>query len=644
MKKLSIGLIAFLSFIFLPWGLFAQGWSELGTGANALNANFSIISVTSDIAGNVYAAQFSDSFAFNPLANNYITKWNGNNWTELGTGIHALNPNNYVISLTTDKLGNVYAAGDFTDSNYREYVAKWDGVNWTKLGTGVNSLNAWGQINIITTDKFGNVYAAGGFTDSGALPNGHPYVAKWDGVSWTELGTGPNALNPNKDIYSMAIDNFGNVYVAGGFTDSTTWLPNGNHYVAKWNGVGWTELGASLNALHADGAINSIAVDNIGNVYAEGQFMNSNGEYYVSKWDGSTWSELGINNNSLNPNSWTGTLTLDDSGYVYVTGDFTDSNGHYYVAKWNGNIWSKLGTGSNELNANGPVVCLTTDVLGNIYAGGSFTDSTGKYYVCEYSQYISIFCHNYSSGLGLDSTDIGRFIIGPDTFGSVYSHLANPAAFHSYTFNSADTIQLSVDSSYHIQEAGIMNTIHDADAKVTLFIDYNANGHYDIPEERVWTSYSKAFYYYILDTNIIIPSTVAVDTPLGMRLIINNDTGASAASDSACGTYVSGETQDYVVIFRNGMEGIRTSPGLSKGEVTVWPNPAENNLSIKIVGQATTNLNAVKIFDLVGREVYSNAVKGNALNINVSAWSNGMYICRVSCAGGEMVRKFVVNH
>jgi hypothetical protein len=55
-------------------------------------------------------------------------------------------------------------------------------------------------------------------------------VAKWNGTTWTELGTGSNALDPNSYIISIAIDTADNVYAGGYFTDGF-----GFYYVAEYD-------------------------------------------------------------------------------------------------------------------------------------------------------------------------------------------------------------------------------------------------------------------------------------------------------------------------------------------------------------------------------------------------------------------------
>ncbi len=201
-------------------------------------------------------------------------------WTELGTGANALNANDVIQSICTDSSGNVYAAGDFTNSSGYYYVAKWNGSNWEEVKSNTSSLNANGQIRKIIVDNNGNLYAAGNFTNASV----YQYVAKWDGNVWTELGGTSGPLNANATICDLSIDANGNMYAAGWFTNA-----NSKFYVAKWNGLAWSELG-NLDALNTQApfyseGINALCNDNNGNIYAGGTFVDSSGLYIV-KWNG----------------------------------------------------------------------------------------------------------------------------------------------------------------------------------------------------------------------------------------------------------------------------------------------------------------------------------------------------------------------
>ena len=245
-------------------------WNELG-GLNGLSANGRIYSILSDVSGNIYATgEFTNS------SNNfYVAKWNGTSWSELG-GLNGLSPNNDAVSMCSDASGNIYASGFFTNSSGKAYVAKWDGTTWSELG-GLNGLSAIGSIPSIFSDVLGNIYAS--VTSTYGVSN----VAKWNGNTWSVLG-GLNGLSANASSYSICTDGMGNIYTAGDFTNGSSWA-NGNKYVAKWDGISWSELGVGgLNGLTGYSRINSICTDALGNIYAAGLFVNSSGNRYVAKY------------------------------------------------------------------------------------------------------------------------------------------------------------------------------------------------------------------------------------------------------------------------------------------------------------------------------------------------------------------------
>ncbi|WP_018342831.1 T9SS type A sorting domain-containing protein [Cytophaga aurantiaca] len=192
------------------------GWSVPGAtvlsgyGANSQNVSFYRLpsAITIDPLGNVYVAKSS------------VVKWDRTVWSTLGNGQENLD---LIQDLAADQAGNIYAA---SNSSSKNYVAVWDGTSWAELGMGINALKANGDIWTLSVDKFGNVYAAGDFTNADGLR----YVAKWDGSSWTELGAGTGALAANGIIYDVTTDGVGNVYAAGDFTNA-----HGKKYVAKWS-------------------------------------------------------------------------------------------------------------------------------------------------------------------------------------------------------------------------------------------------------------------------------------------------------------------------------------------------------------------------------------------------------------------------
>jgi len=95
--------------------------------------------------------------------------------------------NNNVFALVF--IGSdLYAGGDFT-SPY-SYLAKWNGTTWSALGTtGVNG-NVYALTPISTT-----LYVGGKFTLAGATTVAN--IASWNGSAWAALGAGITGDNVN---------------------------------------------------------------------------------------------------------------------------------------------------------------------------------------------------------------------------------------------------------------------------------------------------------------------------------------------------------------------------------------------------------------------------------------------------------------
>ena len=79
---------------------------------------------------------------------------------------------------------DVYAGGDFTTAGgvAATNIAKWNGSSWSALGSGMN--HTVRALAVLGTD----LYAGGSFTTAGGA--GASCVAKWNGSSWSALWPG----------------------------------------------------------------------------------------------------------------------------------------------------------------------------------------------------------------------------------------------------------------------------------------------------------------------------------------------------------------------------------------------------------------------------------------------------------------------
>jgi len=308
-------------------------------------------------------------------------------WVQVGVGSNALNSPSVVSQLATDSYGNIYAATNSGDPTYNggiySYVYKWNGTSWTKLGTGFNNSIA----SVVFDNISGNIYAAGFFQDT----NHKFYVAKWDGTSWSNLGM----LNSPYPINEITTDNLGNVYAVG-------WLKNssGNAYVAKWNGTNWSQLGNlnNVNTNYSSPTINDIITDNYGNLYISATINGIN--YNLYQWNGTNWVIMGTGNNILNATlSTTNNLIIDNNGELVCDGYFSDSSTILSPARYNGTAWNQIPPPGENLT---PPIC--KDNSGNLYATGYY-GSVYKWSGSSWSNYAGMVKFGLSNPLNSMITD-----------------------------------------------------------------------------------------------------------------------------------------------------------------------------------------------------------------------------------------------
>lgn len=624
----------------------AQSWSQLGTGANALAANEYIYGMTSDPAGNIYAA----GFFYNASVKRYVAKWDGTTWSELG-GTNALGANDMIYTITSDPAGNIYAAGTFQNASGQRYVAKWDGTSWSQLGTGTNPLGTSNNypIKTLTSDPAGNIYAAGSFTNS----SGKQFVAKWNGSSWTELGTGANALAANEEIRCIISDAAGNIYAAGSFTS------NNRQYVAKWNGTSWSPLGTGTNALMINQAIMSIACDQAGNIYAAGAFTNAAGKYYVAKWDGNTWTELGTGANALSANNGIYSIEVDPMGNVYAAGGFSNANQKHYVAKWNGNTWTEMG-GTNALSANMPINRIILDQSGNAYAGGAFVNSSLQRYVAKYGGAFTAVNQvtvntqgnvapaiNTNTGTLQMTATILPAAASQDVTWSIVpgTGTATISATGLVTAQTNGTVwakAVSVANIYKKDSLEINLTNQSASVSAdSIVISTAGNAPATITTNAGSLQLTATLYPTTLSQDVswsIIPGTgTATINTAGLVSAQTNGTVWAKAVSVADNT----KTDSLEITISNQGSSINEQAKLLG--VQLYPNPVTDALFIAI-NKAHPQIELL-IVDISGKEVYRKQFMPNALNeatnLPIKHLSSGAYFVQLKGSGVDVAMKFM---
>ncbi|MBX7210334.1 MAG: cadherin-like beta sandwich domain-containing protein [Verrucomicrobiaceae bacterium] len=249
---------------------------------------------------------------------------------------------------------DIYIGGSFTfvGGVSAAYVAKWNGTTWSALGSGVN-----GPVYAMHFDG-SQLYIGGAFTQASGVAN-TTYIAQWNGSAWQALGTGANGA------VNALVKNGSNLYAGGSFTLAGGVA--GTSRIAKWDGTAWSALGSGM-----DGTVNALAKNGPSNIYAGGDFTTAGGTLAnrVAKWDGTSWSALGT---GITGGSVLALGASDFGSDIYVGGSFTNAGGGFVsnLAKWNGTTWSAVGTG-----VDGPVNCIAME-FSDAYVGGLFSSAGG---------------------------------------------------------------------------------------------------------------------------------------------------------------------------------------------------------------------------------------------------------------------------
>jgi trimeric autotransporter adhesin len=195
---------------------------------------------------------------------NNIARWDGSSWSPLGTGMAGGASNNNVNALGLLPNGDVVAVGNFVSAGgvTSNGVARWDGANWHDYAGGITFLLPFLGVQAVTVLPDGDIVVGGLFATVGGVSASN--VARWDGSSWTTLGTGVNSV-----VFALASLPDGSVIAGGSFTQAGT-SPAAN--IARWNGSSWQPFGSG-----ADDAVSTLAVAPSGEVLVGGSFDRPGG-------------------------------------------------------------------------------------------------------------------------------------------------------------------------------------------------------------------------------------------------------------------------------------------------------------------------------------------------------------------------------
>jgi hypothetical protein len=341
------------------WSAFGSG---LGSGTNSVFDNFVVALLWKD--GSLYAGgKFTNS---GPAQVRNLARWTGTAWSEFGGSVDGP-----VYALASGNGSDLYVGGNFKNAGTvpAQGIARWDGANWSPLGSGLvgnESAPAAFSGPVFTIALAGtNLYAGGSFTNAGGTQAVR--LARWDGNNWNAMGS------MNGDVERIRVSGT-NVYIGGSFTQAGDLIVN---HLALWDGSTFRGIGQPGRI---EGAVfpglRALATG-FGRVYAGGLFTGI-GRVRASRiacWDGTNWSALGSGVKGTNEGTGTAVnaIAVNSGGDVFAGGVFTNAGGvtTSSIARWDGHNWFPLGTG-----VPGVVSAIVTRGS-DVYVGGTFQMNLG---------------------------------------------------------------------------------------------------------------------------------------------------------------------------------------------------------------------------------------------------------------------------
>lgn len=284
-----------------------------------------------------------------------------NAWVDTGHPRAKASGQTVVGKLTEDRVRRRVFAVDYDGSS--GYVRMWNGASWSTIGTVAGVV---AQTYCVLYAPDGYLYVGGQFTSINGVSATN--IARWDGATWTALGSGSTS-----PVNALAWSR-GNQLLAG------------SQALRRWNGTTWTNIvdvsSGSRFGFISTTQIQDIAVSTNGDIWAATNLNQLSGLDYKGlirvTWASQvagTWG-IEVTPTTLWLNAQSDTMHAMPNGDILVSGLFTTVGN--LSAKY---VFRITSSGSFETGAGGVistsvVTKVSADADGNIYlalTGNPFT-------------------------------------------------------------------------------------------------------------------------------------------------------------------------------------------------------------------------------------------------------------------------------
>lgn len=433
------------------------------------------------------------------------------------------------------------------------------------------------------------------------------------------------SLNGGTDysVFSIFGDTINNVLYATGDFDTIGGVA-ANH-IARWNGSTWDSIGSGL--------LNVLSNKHAFTLY-NGEIVSPNNMFnyinpHIAKWNGTQWDSIGSNFYCNYSGTFFGVATLNNELYAY--GAFDSINHTYYnsIAKWDGQNWVPVGFPYKFTGDTPYILCLA--IYNNeLYAAGAFSDS--NYQMVNIAKYDGSTWSIVGGGFHGPMDQVydlevyqnelyaaGEFKMSD---GNAFNYIAR---WNGTEWRNVGGGVTSPDNS-QINDLLVLNNKLYAGGVFTEIGGVHAT-HIAAWDGTNWCGFGNTD-----------------SASIGCLATINHDLYIT------CGERFDGVTVNRIAKWVGGnyVDTCGNTTGIkditkNESELTLYPNPANNQITIEFETVAKEAL--IEIKNLLGETIYSellkNAIGKQSKSIDLSMFSNGVYFVQIQNDQGTLSKKFI---
>ncbi len=568
----------------------------------SVNTNHDIYAIALDGSGGMYVggsfhlvqSKFQRNLVcFNPDGS--LNNFNAN----ISSGTTTVN------SIEFDASNNIYIGGKFgtVQGVTRNSFAKLDPAgNLLALDPDIWPTGGVSTVYSVHIDNTGNLYIGGNFLGVDGGSTSRSGLVKYD------ASENLTAFDPDfgGEVLSIVTDNLGDVYLGGNFTSVAGGTITRNN-LAKFDNAG---VLASFDPNFNERVI-TLLLDGSGNLFAGGLFTTVGGSTsrnYLAGFD-ATGTLTSFN---PGPNNMVRDMVLDPSGNLYISGYFNQ------IGITPRELIAAFDTGGNllplSLDIDGilnNVVAINFDDLEILHYGGSFINPNlrySKYGVCQPPAILNdALDQTTCSG---NSVDFGIFAIGSSLtyqwqFNGVDISGANTSTFTLTALDAADegTYSCIVSNSCGADTSALAQfTLTELVASTALMGTY-------LEASPLGGTYQ---WINCRDGSVIAGETDYKFEPsfAGNYAVVVSVDGCTDTSD--CTQFL-------------GIEETQSPENF----VVIYPNPNNGIFAVDLNAAAT-----VEIFNQVGEVVAHYRFESGNNSVDLQNLSSGLYVMRVVDASG----------